>query len=255
MVLLLGVGVLAGGLGGKLQDDLTIPGTEAQQGLDILDRRFPEVAGVSGQILFAAPEGERIEEYDDEVRDVLREARTVDHVLVATNPFGKGRDLAVSPDGRYALSQVQLDVSLDELDEATVAELEEATALPDDAAIDRHLGGSIFASKSVEVSWFEGLGVLVAMLVLAVTFGSLLAAGMPILTAIVGVGVTMAGLLAVAAFAGINTSTPTLALMIGLAVGIDYALFIVSRHRSQLAQGHGRSPSRSPGRPPRPAAR
>ena len=83
----------------------------------------------------------------------------------------------------------------------------------------------------------EAIGVLVALLVLVITFGSLLAAGMPIVTAMLGVGVAMAGILAVAAFADVNTSTPSLAMMIGLAVGIDYALFMVSRHRAQLVEG------------------
>ena len=237
VALLFGVGLLAGGLGGQLQDDLTIPGTESQQGLDVLEQRFPEVAGVSGQIVFVVPAGERVRQYAAQVDAVLRKVEAVDHVLVATDPFDKDGRLTVSEDERHALSQVQLDIPLDELDEATVAELEEATSLPAGAALDVHLGGSLFANKTVEVTWVEGLGVLLALVVLAVTFGSLLAAGMPIATAVVGVGVAMAGIIGAAAVTTINSSTPTLALMIGLAVGIDYALFIVSRHRAQLAQG------------------
>ena len=108
-----------------------------------------------------------------------------------------------------------------------------------------HLGGSIFTNKSTPVSATESIGVLVALAVLVLTFGSMLAAGVPILTAVLGVGVSMSGVLAIAAFTDVNSSTPTLALMIGLAVGIDYALFIVSRHRGQLVRGHGRRPSPS----------
>ena len=78
-----------------------------------------------------------------------------------------------------------------------------------------------------------------ALLVLVLTLGSLLAAGIPLLTAVLGVGITMAGMSSLASFVSINTSTPSLAMMIGLAVGIDYALFLVSRHRSQLAAGIG----------------
>ncbi|MGE5718282.1 MAG: MMPL family transporter, partial [Nocardioidaceae bacterium] len=121
------------------------------------------------------------------------------------------------------------------LDERTVEDLSEAArSLPEGSSLDVHLGGSLFANTTVHLSVLEGLGVLVALAVLAVTFGSLLAAGMPIVTAILGVGVAMAGVLTVAAFTQISSSTPTLALMIGLAVGIDYALFIVSRHRGHL---------------------
>ena len=239
LVLLVAAGALAGAFGGKLQDNLTIPGTEAQDGLDVLAHRFPEVAGTSGQVLFVAPEGHRVEEYDGQVRAVLKRVRAVDHVAVVTDPFEDtpaGR-LSVSPDHGDALAQVQLDVPLDRLDPGTVDALERAATPSADSPVQVHLGGSIFTNRSVQVSATEGLGVLVALAVLALTFGSLLAAGMPILTAVIGVGVAMAGILLTAGVADINTSTPTLALMIGLAVGIDYALFIVSRHRSQLAEG------------------
>ncbi len=241
LVALIGSGALAAGLGGTLKDDLSIPGTESQQGLDVLAHRFPEVAGVSGQLLFVAPPGHRIEEYDAAVHAVIRRARAVDHVELVTDPFGRRtRAVALSDNGRDALAQVQLDVPLDRLDPATVAGLERAAgSLAGGSPLQVHLGGAIFTSHSVRPSATEAAGVLVALVVLAVTFGSLLAAGMPILTAVVGVGVAMAGIMAAAAFVGIDTSSPTLALMIGLAVGIDYALFIVSRHRSQLAAGQG----------------
>jgi RND superfamily putative drug exporter len=237
LVLLVAAGGLAVGLGGTLQDDLSIPGTESQQGLDVLAHRFPEVAGVSGQLLFVAPPGHRIEEYDGQVHAVLARARKVDHVELVTDPFGRRtRAVSLSANGRDALAQVQLDVPLDRLDPATVTALEQAAHAP---GVQVHLGGSLFTSHSVKPSASEGLGLLVALAVLALTFGSLLAAGMPILTAVIGVGVAMSGILAAAAFVGIDTSSPTLALMIGLAVGIDYALFIVSRHRAQLAGGMG----------------
>src|SRR5690606_14563353 len=83
----------------------------------------------------------------------------------------------------------------------------------------------------------EVLGVLFAALVLVVTFGSLVAAGLPLLSALLALGVSMGGILGLAAFTTLSTATPMLGLMIGLAVGIDYALFILSRHRTQLANG------------------
>ncbi len=240
LALLVGAGVLAVGLGGRLQDDLTIPGTESQQGLDVLAHRFPEVAGTSGQILFVAPPGHRIAEYDGQVRRVLHRTAEADHVAMVTDPFDGRirRDLVISDNGRDALALVQLDIPLDRLGAATLHQLTTAAdSLPARSPVQVHLGGQIFTSKSVQVSPTEGLGVLLALVVLAVTFGSLLAAGIPILTAVIGVGVAMAGILTAAAVTDINTSTPTLAMMIGLAVGIDYALFIVSRHRAQLAGG------------------
>ena len=237
LVVLVGAGALAVGLGGQLQDNLTIPGTESQQGIDTLDHRFPELAGTSAQVLFVAPKGDRIKAYDGQVRSVLAKVERVDHVQIVTDPFqAKNRKFSLSHDGRDALAQVQLDVPLDRLDPQTVDDLEHATRTGDDAKVDVHLGGSIFTNKSTPVSATESIGVLVALAVLVLTFGSMLAAGVPILTAVLGVGVSMSGVLAIAAFTDVNSSTPTLALMIGLAVGIDYALFIVSRHRGQLVR-------------------
>ncbi len=236
LVALLGSGIVAVAAGGELQDDLTIPGTEAQEGIDVLERQFPEAAGTSGQVLFVAPEGEQVGRHRDEIEDIVDRLEKVDHVVLVTDPFAEDqRRIALSEDGRHALAQVQLDIPLEEADEETVADLSEAArSTPEGSTLEVHLGGSIFTSTTVHLSVIEALGVLVALAVLAVTFGSLLAAGMPILTAVLGVGVAMAGVLTVASFTQISSSTPTLALMIGLAVGIDYALFIVSRHRGQL---------------------
>ena len=236
LLALVGTGVLAVAAGGQLQDDLTIPGTEAQEGLDVLGRQFPEAAGTSGQLLFVTPRGEQVRAHRAEIERALDRVEQVDHVVLVTDPFAKDqRAVSLSRDGRHALAQVQLDIPLEKADEQTVADLAHAAqSLPDGSAVQVHLGGSIFTNTTVHLSIVEALGVVVALAVLAVTFGSLLAAGMPILTAILGVGVAMAGVLTVAAVADISSSTPTLALMIGLAVGIDYALFIVSRHRGQL---------------------
>ncbi|HSJ21481.1 MAG TPA: MMPL family transporter [Nocardioidaceae bacterium] len=236
VVALVGSGVVAVGAGGQLQDDLTIPGTEAQEGIDVLERQFPEAAGTSGQVLFVAPAGEHVRQHRNEIRQRLDRVEQVEHVVLVTDPFDQEqRHIALSDDGRHALAQVQLDIPLEKLDEQTIHDLTEAArSLPGDSSLAVHLGGSIFTNTTVHLSIVEAVGVIVALAVLAVTFGSLLAAGMPILTAILGVGVALAGVLTVAAFTEISSSTPTLALMIGLAVGIDYALFIVSRHRGQL---------------------
>ena len=232
-------GTLAVCLGGQLKDDLTIPGTESQRGLDVLSQRFPQLAGTTGQVLYVAPPGHRIAEYRHQITADLARVRGVGHVELVTNPFDQRyRRLAVAQHGRDALAQVQLDVPLDRVSPHTLTQLEDtARSLPGSSPVQVHVGGDMFTNPAVHPSASEGVGVLVALAVLALTFGSLLAAGVPILTAVLGIGVSMAGVLTLAAFTDVNTSTPSLALMIGLAVGIDYALFIVSRHRGQLARG------------------
>ncbi|MDP9821106.1 MMPL family transporter [Nocardioides massiliensis] len=240
------LGVLGGAAlvgGGQLTDDLSIPGTESQAGIDVLGDRFPELAGTSGQVLFSVGEGERVADHRAEIGRIVAQLGDLELVRVATDPFDDGPQAAaqaVSDDGRHALSQVQLAIGLEQVDDAVLDALEQAaTDVPEDSALRVDLGGQVFAETSTPLSWTEAVGVGVALLVLALTLGSLLAAGIPIVTAVLGVGVAMAGLLIVSAFTTINTTTPTLALMIGLAVGIDYALFIVSRHRSQLRSGMG----------------
>ncbi|NLT53767.1 MAG: MMPL family transporter [Actinomycetales bacterium] len=236
-VLLLGW-LAAAGADGTLDDAVAIPGTEAQRGIDQLDERFPELSGTTAQLVFAAPEGRAVSSYREQVEQVVAAAGRARDVVAVQDPFDPDTPLAVSADGRYALANVQLGVSLGEVDPATVSDLEAAAgSLPSGSDLRVSVGGSIFTTTNVQVSWVEGLGVLVAVLVLAITFGSLLAAGLPLLTALPGIGISMAGILLVAAFTPVNGTTPTLALMIGLAVGIDYALFILSRHRGQLATG------------------
>ncbi|MCI7551685.1 MAG: MMPL family transporter, partial [Arcanobacterium sp.] len=115
-----------------------------------------------------------------------------------------------------------------------------------DPSLDTRLSGNIGATAGVELSIIEAFGVLIAAVVLLVTFGSLRAAGIPIMTAILGVGVGMLGILIAASFTDINAVTPVLAVMIGLAVGIDYALFIINRAREYL--GAGLPPAESAGR-------
>lgn len=232
------LGALTVSLGGKLQNDFTIPGTESQQGLDALTQRFPEVSGTSAQLVFVAPEGEKIDDHGKEIRAVLDAVEKVDHVATVTDPLAKD-SRTVSDNGRDALATVQFDLGLDELPEGVTSDLEDAAELPEGSSLELHVGGDAYSVTGVHVSATEGIGILIALLVLAITFGSLLAAGLPILTALLGVAIAMAGVFSVAAATTISATTPTLALMIGLAVGIDYALFVIARHRSQLATGLG----------------
>ena len=243
LLVLLGVGALAGVFGGQLQDDLTIPGTEAQDGLDVLKTRFPEVSGTSAQVVFTAPQGTKIAAYRAQVHQRLDALEHVDHVLLTTDPFGpKNRALSISDDRRHALAQVQLDIPLEKVQPDLVDRIErtanDVPRGPDGSAPMRvDLGGQMFTKHGMSVSATEGIGLGVALVVLVLTLGSLLAAGIPLLTAVLGVGITMSGVIVTASMVSINTSTPSLAMMIGLAVGIDYALFLVARHRAQLGEG------------------
>lgn len=238
--------VLVGGAAGLLQQGLdnqvSIPGTESQEALDRLAATFPQVSGASAQVIVVAPEGGTIN--DDAMRtaieDGVADLEDVSQVEVVTSPYDDLMPASVSDDERATLLTIQLDGDqgsiTDETKDALGTETDVlAQALP--AGAEAHLGGQLFSSKFPEMTLTEGIGLLVALVVLVLTLGSLVAAGLPLLNALLGVGASMGLLFAATVLGPINSTTPMLAVMLGLAVGIDYALFIVSRHREQLGKG------------------
>ena len=223
-------------LGGSFDDRFTIPGSESQDALDQLAEVSPGAAGAGAQIVFVAPEGSTVADpaVAGAIEQVVADARRSPQVESVASPFDSQ---AISPDGRAALATVEFGVDRGELEEGSIDALQETTGTAEDAGLEVAVGGNAFASTGPEIGPTELLGVAVAVLVLVLTFGSLLAAGMNLLTAFIGIGVGMGGLLLASNVFTLSSSAPTLALMIGLAVGIDYALFILSRHRTQLAAG------------------
>ena len=223
-------------VGGQFDDAFTIPGSESQTALDQLREASPAAAGASAQLVFIAPEGQSVvaPQYVQAIGRTLAAAGEVDQVGAVLDPF---QSQAISADGRAALANVQYDVEAIGLAEDALEQLQASTAPAEDAGLRMEVGGNAFSTTAVTIGPGEFVGVGVAVLVLVLTFGSLLAAGMNLLTAVVGIGVGLGGLLAVSGAITLSSTAPTLALMIGLAVGIDYALFILSRHRTQLAGG------------------
>ncbi|MFE0552678.1 MMPL family transporter [Streptomyces pilosus] len=227
LLTLLGVG--AATLMGPTSDKFSMPGTESQRALDDLDRQFPQAGGATGTIVVAAPEGAKLD--PAAVAPVVKEASRIDGVTAAMDPFQTG---SVSQDGRYALIQVQFDKAADEVTDKQKSAYEAVGADVEDLRVEH--GGEVMGGD-VEVGSTEALGVLVAAVVLVITFGSLVAAGMTLLNALIGVAVGMAGLFSLTSVIELTSTAPILALMLGLAVGIDYSLFITSRYRQYLAEG------------------
>ncbi|WAB81818.1 MMPL family transporter [Microcella daejeonensis] len=231
-------GVLGGGLalGGQFDETFTIPGTESQDALDTLDALFPEVSGASAQAVVVAPEGERVDDpaVRDEIDLLIDRVSDVGQVTNVLGPFDEFAGDQVSDDGTVAIVQVQLDGAATDITEESLAAL---TASGDGLDSRVEFAGQVFQDTTVGITPIEVLGVLFAGVVLVITFGSLRAAGMPLVSALVGVAIVMGAIIALTAVTPVSSSAPLLALMIGLAVGIDYALFILSRHRGQLARG------------------
>ena len=223
-------------VGGSFDDEFSIPGSESQEALDQLDAASPGAGGVGAQIVFVAPDGQTVTEpaFAAAIEQVVAEAGRAPQVAAVVSPFASS---AIAPDGGAALATVQYAVQRENLHPTSLDALQETTAAAEEAGLEVAVGGSAFGTTGVAIGATEFIGVGVAVLVLVLTFGSLLAAGMNLLTAVVGIGVGMGGLLLVSNLVTLSSTAPTLALMIGLAVGIDYTLFILSRHRTQLAAG------------------
>ena len=222
--------------GSAFDDEFSIPGSESQEALDQLAEAAPGAAGVGAQIVFVAPDGATVAEpaFAGAIAQVVAAAEDAPQVAAVASPFDSS---LISPDGAAALATVEYDVAREDLTPGSLDALQETTSAARDAGLEVAVGGNAFGSTGVQIGATEFIGVAVAVLVLVLTFGSLLAAGMNLLTALVGIGVGMGGLLLSSNLLTLSSSAPTLALMIGLAVGIDYALFILSRHRTQLAGG------------------
>jgi RND superfamily putative drug exporter len=237
--LLVALGVLAGLLHQPINDVFTIPGTQSQRAMDALTARFPEFAGASGQVVVSAPAGSKVTDpaVTARIEDLTARYAALPHVRTAASPFNPNIVGAVSPDASVAIISVQLDTDAANVTEAIrdplIQTAHDATA----AGLPTSIGGAIFMPSAPEMSITEGLGVLVALIVLVATFGSALAAGIPLATAVIGAGASMALILIATRFTAITSTAPFLALMIGLAVGIDYALFVLSRHRDLIAEG------------------
>jgi RND superfamily putative drug exporter len=237
---LVGAGVAA--FSKDFDDDFTLPGSEAQTALDSMKSTFPEAAGVSASVIVVAEDGDSVEDakYEDAIEDEVDRLEDLPHVDQVTSPYSTMVNGAISDDETAAMISVQYDGTQQEVGEDAGDELLDALdPLRDDlpgAQVEG--GGELFQITGVSISWVEGVGVAIAFIVLLLTLGSFRAAGMPLITALVGVGISVLLVVGGTAFGSVNSSSIMLALMLGLAVGIDYALFIVSRARALLAEGH-----------------
>jgi RND superfamily putative drug exporter len=237
IALLGGVGLGAQQLSGTTSEAFSIPGTESQQALDLLEERTgTSVDNGTARAVFQAGDGATVNSpaARKAVESAITEISRLPHVISASDPFETG---AVSADGGTAIATVTYDVQAAELTQTDQDRLFEASDQASSAGLTVDYGGDA-AQEKVGQSPAEAIGIAVAALVLVITFGSLLAAGLPLVTALVGVAIGMMGVAIASGFTDISSSTGTLATMLGLAVGIDYALFIVSRYRQELAQGH-----------------
>lgn len=239
--------VIAGGgaalLNKGTDNSFSIPGTEAQEGLELLNRTFPQASGTSAQLVIVAPEGQSVRDdpFATEVADTVTAFGDLgDDVLAVTDPFDQTVSGLVSEDDRAAIVRVQFDgestsVSGETKDALTAVADRMRADLP--AGTQIALGGDLFSTSIPALSIVEVIGVLVALFVLIVTFRSFAVSWFPLVSALIGVALATAMIFVATQFASVSSTTPLLSVMLGLAVGIDYSLFIAARHQDQVRAG------------------
>ncbi|MFF3144973.1 MMPL family transporter [Streptomyces sp. NPDC057927] len=227
---------------GKLDNTFSIPGSESQRALDRMKTDFPTFSGTSAQIVFTATDGQKVTDPADSarIRAALGAAASAPQVAKVVSPFDAH---TISADGTTAVAQVRYEVPQSALEPNALDALKSAVSGANQQGMRVDVGGSAFGNAPSESHRSDIIGVGVALVILTLTFGSLLTAGIPVVTALFGVATAIFGALSLTGTVSISSTAQSLALMIGLAVGIDYALFIVSRHRFHLA--HGMEPEES----------
>ncbi|MFB6822758.1 MMPL family transporter [Streptomyces virginiae] len=243
VALLFAAGFGAASAGAPTSGSFSIPGTEAQKAFDLLDERFPGMAadGATARIVIKAPEGAKITDPGPkaEVQKIVTGLKSGPGAAEISSIADPYEAQAVSQDGSTAYISAKYTVNGMELKDDTREALKVSGEGAKAAGLNVQIGGDALMAAP-ETGSGEIIGIAVAAIVLVITFGSLIAAGLPLLTALIGVGIGVSSITALANVLDLGNTTATLATMIGLAVGIDYALFIVSRYRVELAEGRAR---------------
>ncbi|MCY1138312.1 MMPL family transporter [Actinoplanes sp. Pm04-4] len=240
LVAVIALGAGAATLSGTMVNSFSIPGQESTKALDLMDQRFGAASsGATAQVVMEAPGTGKITDQASaaQVAAVVAKLKTLPGVVSASNPLDPQAP-TVSQDQRAAYSTVTYGVQASEI---TAEEREALTAVVDEsrsANLIIEARGEATQESGADIGGAgEILGVVVALVVLAITYGSLVLAGMNLLTALAGVAIGALGITTLSGFTELQSTTPILAVMLGLAVGIDYALFIVTRFRQELRRG------------------
>ena len=221
---------LTAAFGGKLVDDFSAPGSESARAMDLLEERFPAAAGGGAQAVFAAPAGQQLDGSRAAIDAALARLDAAEHVAAVGA-------LQVADDGRTGFAEITLDVPSSELGAGPFAALVSAVEPVRTDGVTALIGGEAAFLNDENPKGAEALGLLAALVILLVAFGTVIAALVPVVVAVVAVGIGFAGITLLAGAIDVSTGSIGVGAFVGLGVGIDYALFIVSRYRDNRAAG------------------
>jgi RND superfamily putative drug exporter len=240
VVALIGVGTISNSVGADFSEDFKLPASDSQEAFDLLEEEFPAQSGETATIVFRAPAGVESVGVRRAIERSFDRVEAVPHVAEVISPYGPAGAAEVSEDGEIAYATVQFDQTLEELELGNVERVMDAALGASGNGLRVAIGGQPIEEVRAEDEGGDSsfaVGLMAAVVVLLITFGSLVAMGLPIVSALFALGVGL-GLVTLGThvFPTANFA-PQLAAMIGLGVGIDYALFILTRFRNGLDEG------------------
>jgi putative drug exporter of the RND superfamily len=227
---LVAASVLAGVAGGDNEADYTVPGSDSAEAVALLQERFPRFAGGTVDVVYTAADGVTGPDTAARIDALAGDIARVDHVLAAEPG-------PVSPDGSTGMLNVRFDEDAQRVPAESVERVMDLAGEAEGDGLQIELGGYPIEQVEQREAGSESVGLVAALLILLVAFGSGLAAGLPLVIAGFGLGVALGGVWLLANLVDVPDFGMQLATMIGIGVGIDYALFIVTRYRSALAEG------------------
>ena len=236
---LIAMAMVAAAAGSDFSEEFSLPSSDSKDALDLLENRFPAQAGDTVQIVYKADSGVESPAVKQKMEGVFTKVAALPHVSEVAGPYEKGGAGAVSDDGKIAYATAQFNVTTDKLNDGEVKKIVDTARAAGGDGLQVEAGGASVEEvrSEEEESFSEGVGILAAIVVLLISFGSVVAMGLPLLTALFALGI---GVSVITLFTHVfNTAdfAPQLAFMIGLGVGVDYALFILTRFRNGLDEG------------------
>jgi RND superfamily putative drug exporter len=235
---LVGLIVLAQTIGGRFANSFEIPGTESQRATDLLKQRFPQQAGDSATIVLQADAGLRDQATQDRVTALLEQAKGLPGVVGVGSPYAQGGDGALSGDGTIGFATVHYAEKASELPKSDAKALLKLVDHASGNGLSVEAGGQVVQEvEQTPPGSSELIGIVFAIVILLIAFGSVVAMGLPLATALIGLGASFGMLGLAARFLSLPNFTTEFAALIGLGVGIDYALLVVTRFREGLHSG------------------
>ncbi|MBS1679091.1 MAG: MMPL family transporter [Actinobacteria bacterium] len=234
------IGSIAGNVGSNFSEEFKLPSSDSTEAYELLEDNFPQQSGSTATIVFKAEEGVESPQVQKKMESIFKAVEAEPHVSEVASPYGKsGGAAAISEDGKIAYATIQYDVQGNKLDKSDTKRIIHTAQSAGGNGLDVQLGGQpVEEAKEESGDSSFAIGLLAAIIILLLAFGSVVAMGLPIVTALFSLGVGLSLVtLGTWVFKTANFA-PFLAAMIGLGVGIDYALFIVTRFRNNLDEGY-----------------